>query len=70
MNLGQPGLHGGGDLEGGVVHAEWLENVGTHVFAEALTADFFNHLAGPINVDAVVPAVAGVETEGCEQGGV
>jgi hypothetical protein len=48
-------------LKAGVGHAERREDVLAEVGLERLAADLLDRLAGPVDVDAVLPALAGVE---------
>ena len=60
---GQAAAHAVGDAEGGAVHAERAEEVVLHVLAELLAARRLDHLAGKVDVDAVEPALAGIEQQ-------
>ena len=51
------------DAKGGAAHAQRFEQVGLEEGAQRLAADGFHHLAGPVDVDAVLPALAGVEQQ-------
>src|SRR5262249_61173421 len=51
------------EFERRILHAERLEQVLLEEGAERLTADPLDGLADPIDVDAVVPAVARIESE-------
>src|SRR6185437_1692399 len=61
MDLGEVAAHLRRDLEGGAVHAERLEQMVLEILAELLPAHRLDHLAGPVDVDAVFPALAGIE---------
>jgi hypothetical protein len=58
------------DNEVGVLHAERLENVLAQIDIETLSADRLNCLAGEVDVDAVLPAIARIECERRRQGRV
>ena len=51
------------DVKCGAAHFQWVKQVVLQVLAQGLAADFFNHLASPIDVDAVLPALAWVEQQ-------
>src|SRR5262249_10138388 len=51
----------GPDLERGVLHAERPEDVILEVAVELLATRRLDHLARPVDVDAVLPLIAGVE---------
>ena len=70
MHGRHPLLHGRRDPEGGVAHAERVEDVLLHVLPEPLPAHRLDHLAGPVDADAVVPALARIEQERRRQRGV
>ena len=63
MDLRQPGPHLLGNAEYRVVHAEGLEQVIAKILPEPLSTHCFDHLADPIHVDAVFPAVARIEEQ-------
>ena len=56
--------------EGGVLHAERLEDALLHDFAQPLAADAFDDLAAPVDVRAVFPFVARIEKERRVDGGL
>src|SRR5262249_14724745 len=51
------------DDEVGVFHAERLEDVLAQIDVETLSADRLDRLAGEVDVDAVLPAIARIESE-------
>ena len=63
MNLGLAGAHRRRDLETCVGHGQWVEQVLAHVGAQFLAAGDLDQAPGVVDVDAVVPARAGIEQE-------
>ena len=49
--------------EGGARHAERSEDALLHHLAQPLAGDAFDDLAGPVDVAAIFPIVAGIEQE-------
>ena len=75
MAIGSAQVHGGQalahigiDVKRRAGHTQGIEDVLLQVLAQALAADLFNHLACPVDVDAVFPAFAGVEQQRQGQG--
>ena len=63
MHFRQARAHLGRDPEGGAVHAERGCDVAADVLAQPHAADRLDHLSGPVDVDAVLPTLTGVERE-------
>src|SRR5690242_19787325 len=63
MHADEPRALRGADPEAGVAHAERVEDMALQVAVEPLAARFLHHLAGPVDVDAVLPALARIEDE-------
>src|SRR5258706_717825 len=63
VHRGEPVTLGGRELEGGVLHAELPEDVILEVAVQPLAADLPDHLAGPVDADALVPLVSATEPE-------
>ena len=61
MDARQPLAHRGGERKAGAGHAQGLEHMPRQVLAQPLPAGLFDEPAGPVDADAVVPALAGVE---------
>ena len=70
MDLGQARAHVRAHLERGIAHAERLEDVLLHVGAEPPAAHGLDHLASPVDVDAVLPALARIGQQRRVQGRV
>ena len=56
-------------IERGVAHAQRAEDVLLHILFEVQAADRLRHAAGPVDADAVFPAVPLLEAERRLQGG-
>ena len=65
----QPRLHGAGDLEIGVRHAERPKNFFAAELIDFPAVDFLDHLAEPVDADAVAPARARIGHHRIEQRG-
>src|SRR3984957_669971 len=52
------------ELEARISHAERTEDVFVEIAFEPLAAHLFDHLARKIDIDAVLPAIAGIESQG------
>ena len=63
MHADEPRPHVRRQLEAGAVHAERREEVILQIRIELLAADRLDGLAGPVDVDAVFPALARIERE-------
>ena len=63
VHAGQPGPALRRQLEGGVLHADRLKQMLREIVAERLTADPFDRLADPIDIDPVIPFFARIEDE-------
>src|SRR5215831_8382591 len=63
VHAGQPRALAGGELERGVLHAERAHDVLLKVAIELLAARRLHHLARPVDVDPVLPAIARLEEE-------
>src|SRR5260370_40576352 len=63
MHAGEPCAPASIELEAGIPHAERPEDVVAEIGVELLSADLLHRLADPIDVDAVVPSLAGVEQQ-------
>ncbi len=50
-------------LKAGILHADRPEQMLRQIVAERLLAYPFNRLANPVDVDPVIPPVAGIENE-------
>src|SRR5205085_1405025 len=63
MHAGEPPAPGSVELEGGIAHAARRKNVVAEIDLEIPAADLLDRLADPIDVDAVVPFLAGLEQQ-------
>src|SRR5262249_24782835 len=54
-------LLGGGEPANGVRHPQWGKNALTEINLEGLAADCLDRPSGPVEIDAVFPAIARVE---------
>ena len=61
MHFGHARPHVGGDFEAGTVHAQGRSDVFLEVFAQTHTCDSRDRQANPVDVDPILPALAGVE---------
>src|SRR5215471_21293682 len=50
-------------FESCVPHADWCEQPFCEILSEPLSADALDRLADPIDIDAVIPSVAGIEDQ-------
>src|SRR6266478_4799779 len=53
------------ELEACVLHAERSEQMVAKIGLKVLATDLFDRLSDPVDVDAIVPFLAGVELERC-----
>ena len=65
MNFRQARAHARIDFETGAIHAQRLENILGEIVAELHAADGLDHFAGEIDVDTVVPLLAGIGDQWC-----
>src|SRR5256885_12220038 len=63
MHAGQPRSPFGCQLKRRISQADWPEQMLVEIVAERLSADPLDGLSSPVDADAVVPTVAGIEYE-------
>src|SRR5438445_482641 len=63
MHAGEATEAVAGQFKAGILHAQRAEQVLLEICLERLAADRFDRLADPIDADAVVPFVAGIECQ-------
>src|SRR5437879_2859143 len=63
MHAGETSAAVRSQLEPGIVHANRAEQMLGEIDAEPLPAGAFHRLAGPVDADAIIPFLAGIEGE-------
>src|SRR5579883_1098331 len=63
MHADEPGAAIGNKLEARILHAERFEQILAEIDFERLATDLLDRLADEIDIDAVLPFLAGIESE-------